>query len=152
ECISLEKFPVHGKSAVLTKLIKRRFGLWSETNFISPRFFQKQARQNKQRIGNRAGLDLRNHIFEYVLTREETNCSLEWLWRRLGSAVRQTAIFTSIGIATPGASFFGHSATLAPVVLGPRLLSLSSPFPRVEFSISLSASSVAAAQFGRHLF
>ena len=79
ERVSLEEFPVHGDSAVLAKLKKRRFGLCRETNFISPRFFQEQAGQNKQRIGNRAGLDLRNHIFEYVLTREKMNRSLEWL-------------------------------------------------------------------------
>ena len=79
ECVSLEEFPVHGDSALLAKLIKRRFGLCCETNFISPRFFQEQAGQNKQRIGNRAGLDLRNHTFEYVLTREKMNRSLEWL-------------------------------------------------------------------------
>ena len=79
ECVSLEEFPVHGDSAVLTKLKKWRFGLCRETNFISPRFFQKQAGQNKQRIGNRSGLDLRNDIFKYVLTREKMNRSLEWL-------------------------------------------------------------------------
>jgi len=79
ECVSLEEFLVHGDSAVLTKLKKWRFGLCRETNFISPRFFQKQAGQNKQRIGNRSGLDLRNDIFEYVLTREKMNRSLEWL-------------------------------------------------------------------------
>ena len=44
ECVSLEEFPVHGDSALLAKLIKRRFGLCCETNFISPRFFQEQAR------------------------------------------------------------------------------------------------------------
>src|SRR5438067_4770483 len=79
ECVSLEEFPVHGDHAVFAKLKQRPFGLWGETNFISPRFFEEQAGQNKQRIGNRAGLDLRNHIFEYVLTREKMNRSLKWL-------------------------------------------------------------------------
>src|SRR6266403_3773871 len=79
ERVSREEFPVEGDSAVLAKLKKRRIGLCRETNFISPRFFQEQAGQNKQRIGNRAGLDLRNHVFEYVLTREKMNRSLEWL-------------------------------------------------------------------------
>src|SRR4029453_12704232 len=122
ERVSLEELPVHGDSAVLAKLKKWRFGLCRETNFISPRFFQKQAGQDKQRIGNRAGLDLRNHIFEYVLTREKMNRSLEWLWRSAWNAVRRAAITTSIGIATPGASFLGHSAAVAPLGLGPRLL------------------------------
>ncbi len=112
ERVSLEEFPVHGDSAVLAKLKKRRFGLCRETNFISPRFFQEQAGQNKQRIGNRAGLDLRNHIFEYVLTREKMNRSLEWLWRSLRNAVRGTAIISSIGIATPGAFCLGRSAAV----------------------------------------
>src|SRR6266446_5681730 len=79
ECVSPEEFPVHGDFAVLAKLIKRRFGFCRETNFIPPRFFQEQPGQNKQRIGNRAGLDLRNHIFEYALTLEKTNRSLERL-------------------------------------------------------------------------
>jgi hypothetical protein len=45
--ISLEEFPVHGDAAVLAKLKKWCFGLCRETNFISPRFFQEQAGQNK---------------------------------------------------------------------------------------------------------
>ena len=87
ECVSLEKFPVHGDSAVLAQLMKRCSGFCHETNFVSPRFFQEQSGQNKQRIGNGAGLDLRNDIFEYVLAREKTNRSLEWLWRSLHNAV-----------------------------------------------------------------
>src|SRR5882757_10279244 len=112
ESVSLEEFPVHGDSAVLAKLIKRRFGLCRETNFISSRFFQEQAGQNKQRIGNRAGLDLRNHIFEYLLAREKMNRSFERLWRSLRNAVRGTAIINSIGIATPGAFCLGRSAAV----------------------------------------
>ena len=73
ECVSLEEFPVHGDSAVLAKLIKRRFSLCRETDFISPGFFQEQAGQNKKRIGNRPGFDLRNNIFEYALAREKAN-------------------------------------------------------------------------------
>src|SRR6476661_5658718 len=128
ESVSLEEFRVHGDSAVLAKLIKRRFGLCRETNFISPRFFQEQAGQNKHRIGNRAGLDLRNHIFEYVLTGEKMNRSLERLWRSLRNALWRTAIFGSIVIATFVAFFFGHSAALASVGRGPRALSMSSAF------------------------
>src|SRR4030095_7787640 len=90
-----------------TKCTKRRSGISRETNFISARLFQEQAGQNKQRIRNRAGLDLRNHIFEYALPRKKTNRSAERLWRSLSNAVRRTAIFSRIGIAMPGASFFG---------------------------------------------
>src|SRR5437763_4962744 len=36
ECVSLEEFPVHGDHAVFAKLKQRPFGLWGETNFISP--------------------------------------------------------------------------------------------------------------------
>jgi hypothetical protein len=87
--VSLEEFPVNGNSGVLAKLKKRCFGLCLETNFITPRFFQEQPGQNKQRIGNRARLDLRNHIFKYVLTREKTNRYIGWLWRRLRNAARR---------------------------------------------------------------
>ena len=73
ECVSLEEFPVHGDSAVFAKLIKRRFDFCRETNFISPGFSQEQASQNKKRIGNRPGFDLRNNIFEYALAREKAN-------------------------------------------------------------------------------
>ena len=52
ECISLEEFPIYRDYAGLAKLIKRRFCLCCETNFISPRFFQKQTRKGKQRIRN----------------------------------------------------------------------------------------------------
>src|SRR5262249_44733052 len=41
KCISIQKFPIHGYSAVFAKLIKRRFRLCGETNFITPRFFQE---------------------------------------------------------------------------------------------------------------
>src|SRR5882724_3630980 len=152
ERVSLEEFPVHGDSAVLAKLKKRRFGLCRETNFISPRFFQEQAGQNKQRIGNRAGLDLRNHIFEYVLTRQKVNRSLEWLWRSWRNAVRRRAIFGSIGIATPGAFCLGRSAAVGPVGLGPWVSGLSSPFAGAECSIFVSATPVAAAQFSGRLY
>src|SRR3954469_21508445 len=79
ECVSLQEFRVYGDFAVFAKLNKRCFGLRRETNFISSGFFQKQAGQNKQRIGNGAGLDLGDHIFKYVLTRQKTNGSFEWL-------------------------------------------------------------------------
>ena len=39
--VSFEEFPVHRQFAFLTKLVKWRFGLCRETNFISPRFFKK---------------------------------------------------------------------------------------------------------------
>src|SRR5215831_7043242 len=107
ECVSLQEFPVHRNSAVLAKLIKQRFGLCCEANFISSRFFEKQAGQNKQRIGNRAGLDLRDHIFEDALAREEASRSLKRLWECLRNALWRTADISSIGIATPGASFLG---------------------------------------------
>jgi acyl carrier protein len=152
ECVSLEEFPVHGDSTVLTKLKKRRFGLCRETNFISPRFLQEQAGQNKQRIGHRAGLDLRNDIFEYALPREKTNRSLELLWRSLSNAVRRTAIISPIRIAMPGASFFGHSAAVAPIGLGCWVLLVLSPFAGAEFSIFVSATTVAAAQFSGRFF
>src|SRR6266513_3166635 len=152
ERVSLEEFPVHGDSAVLAKLKKRRFGLCRETNFISPRFFQEQAGQNKQRIGNRAGLDLRNHIFEYVRRREKMNRSLEWLGRSPRHAVRRRAFFGSIGIATPGAFCLGRSAAVGPVGLGPWVSGLSSPFAGAECSILVSATPVAAAQFSRRLY
>src|SRR6516162_4659177 len=109
ECVSLEKFPVHRNSAVLAKLMKLRFGFCGEANFISPRFFEEQAGQNKQRIRNRTGLDLRDHILEYALAREETNRSLKRLWRSLRNAVRRTTNMSSIRIARFAACFFGRS-------------------------------------------
>src|SRR6266403_2999395 len=153
ERVSLEEFPVHGDSAVLAKLKKRRFGLCRETNFISPRFFQEQAGQNKQRIGNRAGLDLRNHIFEYVLARQKVNRSLEWLWRSWRNAVRRRAIFGSVGIATPGAFCLGRrSAAVGPVGLGTCVSGLSSPFAGAECSILVSATPIAATQSSGRLY
>src|SRR5206468_825125 len=52
ECISLEEFSVGRHSAVLAKLIKRRFLLCREANSVAHRFFQEQTGQRKQRISN----------------------------------------------------------------------------------------------------
>src|SRR5262249_33688848 len=152
ECVTLEEFPVDRDFVVLAKLIKRPFGFRRETNFVSSRFFQEQASKNKQRIGNRARLDLRNHIFEYALTRKKTNRSRERFWRSLRNTVRRTAIISSIGIATPGASFLGYSAVLASVRLRRWVLRVLWPFAAAEFSILVPTITVAAAQFSGGLF
>jgi hypothetical protein len=68
------------------------------------------------------------------------------------NAVRRTAIITPIGIATPRSSLFGHSAAVAPLRFGCWALRVLSPFAGAEFSIFVSATTVAAAQFSGRLF
>ena len=64
EGVSLEEFPVHRHGAVVAKLIKWVFFLCRETNLVAHRFLQEQTRQRKQRIRDRAGLDLRDYILK----------------------------------------------------------------------------------------
>src|SRR5215475_15987033 len=59
---------------------------------------------------------------------------------------------SSIGIATPGASFFGRSAAVATVGLGCCVSRAFSPFAGAEFAILVSAITFAAAPFRRRLF
>src|SRR5262245_14885389 len=59
---------------------------------------------------------------------------------------------SAIGIATPGASFFGHSAAVAPAELGRWVLRILSLLARAKLSILVSASTFAAARFGRRFF
>src|SRR5262245_16998790 len=113
ECVSLQKLPIYRDSAAVTKLIKRCFRLCCETNFVTPLFFQKQTGQNKHRIRNRSGLDLRNDIFEYVLARQKPSAYLRRLRRRLRVPIAHVAILGSIGMATPAARCLWHSATVA---------------------------------------
>jgi hypothetical protein len=131
--------------------MKRRSGFRGKTNFITPRFFEEQASQNKQRIRNRTGFDLRNHIFEYALPREKKYCSLERLWLSLRNVVRRTTDMSSIGIATFAACFFRRSAAVATVGLGCWVSRVFSPLAGAEFSILVPAIAVAAAPFSRRL-
>jgi hypothetical protein len=147
ERVSIKEFPVHRDSTILAKLIKGRFRLCRETNFIAARFFHEQAGQNEQRIGNRTRLDLCNDVFEYALAREKTDRSLERLWRSLRNPVGRTAIISSIGITTSDAFSLGHSAAGTSVGLGSWPLSISSALTGVEGSVFAPATAIAAALF-----
>ena len=112
ERVLIEKLPVD-RHDTISKLINRRFRARCETNFITPRLFQEQPREGKERIRNRSGLDLRDDIFEYALARQKPDSYLTYARRSVSIPVGRPPIFDLIETAAPIPSALWHSATVA---------------------------------------
>src|SRR5205085_6725851 len=118
ECISLQEFPIRRDDAVIAKLKKRRFLPGREADLVTYRFFQEQTRQCKQRICNRAGLDLRYDVFECGCVRQKADDNLR---RRRGDGHTSTgraAILPLIRTALAASHVSSQSVAAVPVCVG----------------------------------
>ena len=69
--VALKKLPIDRDSAVFAKLKERELCWRGQLNIVPGRFFQKEPREGEQRIRDRAGLYLRDDVFESRQARQK---------------------------------------------------------------------------------
>src|ERR1019366_9113142 len=89
------------KNAAFSELIERRFGLRFQTNIVTFRFLKKEARERKQRIGDRARLDLRGDIFKRLSIWQECNIHGQRLGLNNWRSISRRSIFLLSRLSVP---------------------------------------------------
>lgn len=62
--VALEKLPIDRDGAVFSKLKKRPLRRPDQLNIVTSRFLQKEPRERKERVRDRAGFDLGDDILK----------------------------------------------------------------------------------------